>query len=195
MTSPLDRVRMLLERAAKTTFEEEARTSALLAARLIATNGFVVTDGRSSKPLIQAPTGRPAPRPNVSTSAIQTGNYDVELISGKYDWFGSHCVQLEFMIEESYGIWNDAACGQTYTILYDFELPYKSIVIDFVRASKYDLFKYPIDKFNLEEFCETIRNTKYGVTIENRILLQRECINVINYFPYGTNGNLTGRRR
>jgi len=186
---------MLLERAVKTTFEEEARTSALLAARLIATNGFVVSDGRPTKPLIQAPTGRPAPRPNVPTSAIQTGNYDVELISAKYEFSGIHCVSLEFMIESAYGIWNDAACGQTYTAFYGFELPYKSIVIDFVRASKYDLFKYPIDKSNLEEFCESILNTKYGVTIECGVLLQRQFVSVINYFPYGTNGNLTGRRR
>ena len=117
MTTPIERVRMLIDRANKTTFEEEARTSALIAVKLIYEHDLHVSPVKVSSVGSSTPTKQ-------ELNHIPTGHYNVELVSSAYEQAGSmHAVRVEFMVEST-GNWNSRVQGKTFFQTYVFSTPY-----------------------------------------------------------------------
>lgn len=171
MTTPLERVRKLLERAVGTHSEEEARTSALIAAKMIKDYGFRVV-----------PANGDVAKPN--QPEIPTGYYDVELTSASYD-HGPALMDLEFTIEES---------GKKFLQFYMFRHPLHGMARSFIEASGQNPFDYAAELRGqdlhavLVKFCLKVVGTKYGVYVEDFPRLGKGRTMIVKYLPYGSAG-------
>jgi hypothetical protein len=175
MTTPIERVRMLIERANKTTFEEEARTSALIAVKLIHEHDLHVSPVRI--------TAASNPSRQTELNHIPTGYYNVELVSSHYEAMdGLHAVKVEFMVEST-GNWNSRIQGKTFFQTYVFSTPYEDVLMRFVWASGMDMFRSAVNKRGIERFSREAIGTKYGVAVEHRPWLKEQTV-IVNYLPY-----------
>jgi hypothetical protein len=179
MTTPIERVRMLIERANKTTFEEEARTSALIAVKLIHEHGLFIS------PVKVTAAGGNAPKQELNH--IPSGYYNVELVSSLYEQVeGLHAVKVEFMVEST-GNWNSKVRGKTFFQTYVFSTPYENVLMRFVWASGMDMFKTAVTKRSIERFSKEAAGTKYGVLVEHRPWLKDQTA-ITNFMPYRSSG-------
>lgn len=175
MTTPIERVRMLIDRANKTTFEEEARTSALIAVKLIHEHKLFISPVKVTS-VASSPDKQ-------ELSHIPTGYYNVELVSSSYEAADVlHAVKVEFMVEST-GNWNSRVRGKTFFQTYVFSTPYEDVLMRFVWASGMDMFKSAVNKRAIERFSKEAVGTKYGVAIEHRPWL-KEQTTIVNYLPY-----------
>jgi|SRR5580692_2652909 hypothetical protein len=180
MTTPIERVRMLIERANKTTFEEEARTSALIAVKLIHEHDLHVSP-------VKVASVAASQAPKQELNHIPTGYYNVELVSSHYEQTGSlHAVRVEFMVEST-GNWNSRVRGKTFFQTYVFSTPYEDVLMRFVWASGMDMFKSAVNRRAIEKFSKDSVGTKYGVLVEHRPWLREQTV-IVNFVPYNRTG-------
>ena len=176
MTTPIERARMLIERANKTTFEEEARTSALIAVKLIYENGLHISPVKVTA--VSSHSSKQA-----ELDHIPTGYYNVELVSSSYEQTeGLHAIKIEFMVEST-GNWNSRIQGKTFFQTYVFSTPYEMILMRFVWSSGMDMFKSAVNRRTIEKFSKEAIGTKYGVTVEHRPWLKEQTV-IVNFLPY-----------
>jgi hypothetical protein len=176
MTTPIESARMLIERANKTTFEEEARTSALIAVKLIYENGLFIS------PVKITAASNPSTK-QAELNHIPTGYYNVELVSSVYEQAESlHAVKVEFMVEST-GQWSSKVRGKTFFQTYVFSTPYEDVLMRFVWASGMDMFKSAVNKRGIERFSKDAVGTKYGVAVEHRPWLKEQTV-IVNFLPY-----------
>lgn len=213
MANILKRVQQLMQLALNNSFEEEARSSAIAAIRLMNDHGLIVTDKKQASPSGAAPTASSSGivrRPNepshspvpydpyenyASTSHVSSGNYDIEVTDAVYTviGFGHHVVRVQFTVEKAHAAHQRNACGLSFIDVFPFMPPVVNVrTYQFVLASGFNLFTDArvLSAASLNHWASLIVGTKYGASVEYRPMNRETPTSVTRVFVYGMSGRV-----